>query len=441
MQRHNRPAVLLAFATFVLFGINIGDNGVLLLAQMSDYGIDRAVIGITFFTGAAGFVLGSLHSGVLAHRAGLRLAMVIGGGAFIAGSLYLATRPPLAVLLAIPLVTGYASGVLESALSAYCAAQDDATTLVNRLHAFFGVGALIGPALAAWIVGRTAWTVVVLVLGLAAVPLVAGFALVYPGARGDPGDPGDPRRPGVAQPPDAAGPGPSSSGLLGAALRDRGVLAGAAMLAVYVGVEFGVGNWAFSYLVQGRGLSQSLAGYAVSGLWLGLTVGRFVISPVAARIGMSTSALMYSCLAGIAATTTLAWLAPAPVTAGATLVLLGFFLGPVFPTTMSVAPLLTQPRLASTAIGVMNAGSSVGGSALPWLAGAVTQSTGIKFLFPFILVLSAVQFATWIPIAARIRQAQPARAAGVEQAALPDEQHGLARRAGFPFRRRSRPRR
>jgi fucose permease len=436
MQRHNRPAVLLAFAAFVLFGINIGDNGVLLLAQMSDYGIDRAVIGITFFTGAAGFVLGSLHSGVLVHRAGLRLAMVTGGGAFVAGSLYLATRPPLAVLLVIPLVTGYASGVVESALSAYCAAQDDATTLVNRLHAFFGVGALIGPALAAWIVGLTAWTVVVLVLGLAAVPLVAGFALVYPGT---PGHQGAPRRPGAAQSPGAAEPGPSSGRLLSAALRDRGVLAGAAMLAVYVGVEFGVGNWAFSYLVQARGLSQSLAGYAVSGLWLGLTVGRFVISPVAARLGMSTSALMYSCLTGIAAATTFTWLAPTPVTAGATLVLLGFFLGPVFPTTMSVAPRLTQPRLASTAIGVMNAGSSVGGSALPWLAGAVTQSTGIKFLFPFILVLAAVQFATLAPIAARIRHGQPAHAAGVERAALPEVPPALrverAGKAGAAIRR------
>jgi fucose permease len=207
------------------------------------------------------------------------------------------------------------------------------------------------------------------------------------------------------------------------------VLAGAAMLAVYVGVEFCAGNWAFSYLVQGRGLSQSLAGYAVSGLWLGLTAGRFVISPVAARLGMSTSALMYSCLAGIAAATTFTWLAPTGIAAGVTLVLLGFFLGPVFPTTMSVAPRLTSPRLAPTAIGVMNAGSSVGGSALPWLAGAVTQSTGIKFLFPFILVLAAVQFATWIPIAARIRQGQPPRPAGMERTALPDERHGLARRA------------
>ena len=205
-------------------------------------------------------------------------------------------------------------------------------------------------------------------------------------------------------------------GLLGAALRDRGVLAGAAMLAVYVGVELGVGNWAFSYLVQGRGLSQSLAGYAVSGYWLGLTAGRFLISPVATRLGLTTSGLMYCCLSGIAAAMTLTWLAPTGVTAGAALVLLGFFLGPVFPTTMAVAQRLTSARLAPAAIGVMNAGSSVGGAALPWLAGAIIQGAGIRTLFPFMLAMAALQFATWVPIAARIRtgtagEPEPAEAA------------------------------
>jgi fucose permease len=191
--------------------------------------------------------------------------------------------------------------------------------------------------------------------------------------------------------------------MLGAALRDRGVLLGAAMLAVYVGLELGVGAWAFSYLVQARALSGSLAGYSVSGYWLGLTLGRFVIGPVAARIGASTAGMMYACLAGVTAAAALAWLAPAAVLASAALVLLGFFLGPIFPTTMAVAPRLTQARLVPTAIGVMNAGSVVGGAALPWLAGAITQNAGIRMLLPFAMTLAVLQFAMWRPLANRIR--------------------------------------
>jgi fucose permease len=113
---------------------------------------------------------------------------------------------------------------------------------------------VLGPALAAWIVGFASWTVVWLVLAAAYVPLVAGFLVAYPGPE-----------------PAAQAPGPSvpaPGNMLGAALRDRGIQLGAAILAVYVGLELSVGTWAFSYLVQARALPDSLAGYTVSGYWL-----------------------------------------------------------------------------------------------------------------------------------------------------------------------------
>ena len=76
-------------------------------------------------------------------------------------------------------------------------------------------------------------------------------------------------------------------------------LFGAAMLFVYVGVEIGVGNWGCSYLVQTRALPASLAGYTISGFWLGLTLGRFLISPAAERLRVTTAAMIYACLAGV----------------------------------------------------------------------------------------------------------------------------------------------
>jgi fucose permease len=63
---------------------------------------------------------------------------------------------------------------------------------------------------------------------------------------------------------------------------------------------------------------------------------------------------------------------------------------------------LTQPRLVPTGIGVMNAGSVIGGSALPWLAGTLAQNAGMWVLLPFILALSVAQFAVWRPIAGRL---------------------------------------
>ena len=189
MSRQVRPAVLVSYAAFVLVGISAGVNGVLLPSQMAGYGVGRATIGITFFASSAGFVLAGISTGALICRSGVRIALTAGGGAYVLAGLYLATRPPFVAFVLAQLVTGYGTGVLESALNVYLAGLPGATTLLNRLHAFFGVGALLGPVLAAWIISFASWTVVWLVLAAACVPLVAGFLVAYPG-RCEPAGPG-----------------------------------------------------------------------------------------------------------------------------------------------------------------------------------------------------------------------------------------------------------
>jgi len=375
-----RVPIVLAYAMFVLIGVKAGSTGVLLPEQIADYGVDKATIGIMFFTGSAGFVVAGTAAGPLIHRFGTRSTLLVGGCALVVGTVYMASRPPFVAFVLVQVLTGFGGGVAESVLNAHLAGLPNATTLLNRLHAFFGVGALIGPLLATWVLGFTSWTVVMLLIGAAAVPLVAGFVLTYPQ-----------RAPAPVE--QAAEPG--SRSLLGAVLRERGVLLGAVLLSVYVGLEIGVGNWAFSYLVEDRGHSELLAGYTVSGYWLGLTLGRFLISPAATRAGLSTVGMMHACMAGVAVATVLAWVVPGAAAASAGLALLGFCLGPIFPTTMAVAPDVTTARLVPTAIGVMNAGSVAGGSALPWLAGAVAQGVGVWTLLPFALVLAVAQWVVW----------------------------------------------
>ena len=205
--RQARPPVLMSYAAFVLIGINVGISGVLLPSQMASYGVGRATIGITFFTSSAGFVLASVSTGALIHRAGIRIALTAGGVAFTLAGLYLATRPPFAAFVLAQLVLGYGTGVLESALNAYMAGLPGATTLLNRLHAFFGVGALVGPPLATWILGFASWTVVWLVVAVAGVPLVAGFLLAFPGPERSATDTHG--APVVRAVPDGPGPAPA----------------------------------------------------------------------------------------------------------------------------------------------------------------------------------------------------------------------------------------
>jgi fucose permease len=401
------PAVLVSFAAFVLVGINSGAGGVLLPAQMSSYHVDQATIGIMFFTGSAGFALAGLATGSLLHRLGIRHTLALAAVIYVAAELCQAVRPPFEVFLAAQLVCGFGLGILESVLNVYLAGLPGATSLLNRLHAFWGVGALIGPPLAAALLGPISWTGVYVVLAVAFGFLAVTFLLVHPrrgapaAAAQDPGPLKDKSKnslsgEGVPSPP-------SPTGLLGLALKDRGVLLGSVMLTVYVGLEIGVGNWAYTYLTQGRGLAGPLAGYLVSAYWAGLTLGRFVIPPAAVRFRVPVGRMVFACLTGITAATVVAWLAPTPV-ACAGLALLGFSLAPIFPTTMSIVPRLTGEPLVPTAIGVMNSASTIGGSVLPWFAGFLMQNIGMNSLLPYALVLGLAQFAVWRPIASVVRR-------------------------------------
>lgn len=371
--------IVFAYATFVLVGLSAGVGGVVLPAQIDDYGLDKATIGLTFFSYSAGFLLAGATAGALIHRLGARAALALGGVAVILAGLATATRPAFAALVAVQVVAGYGTGVLESVLNTYLAAMPGATTLLNWLHACFGAGALIGPLLATWMLGFTRWTSVSLVLALVCVPLVAGFAVTL-----------RPTPHAAVQPA-----GPPAAGLLRTAVRRPAVLLGGAFLAVYVGLEISVGKWGFSFLVGEHRQADLLAGYTISGYWLGLTLGRFVMGPASARLAWTATRLTFACLFGVTAAAALLWAAPVTAVAVAAFALLGFCLGPIFPTTMAVAPSFGGAELAPTTIGLLNGVSVIGGSLLPFLAGAIADRVGIWTLPPYVLALAVTQLVIW----------------------------------------------
>jgi fucose permease len=382
--------VVLSFGGLVLIGLGAGATGVLVPYQLTDYRISKVLLGLLFFAFSGGYVLSGLANGGLIRRLGTRGQLTLGAGVYLVTAFGIGLHPSFPLLVAASLGLGFGTGILDAGLNAYVATLPNHTALLNYLHAFFGVGALLGPLLAGEIVDHRhlPWQDTYLALAAVSVPLLVGFALVLP------------RRAEVAGEPGAGAP-------LTLALRRPAVWLAATFLLLYVGVEVTVGNWSYSLLTLAQGQEGLFASRVVSGYWLGLTLGRFLLNAVASRLGLSLQGMMYACLAGVIAATLLTWWGPNAAVGALGFGLIGFFLGPMFPTTIAVTPRLLPARLVATAIGLLVGASVIGGAVFPWLAGALAEGFGLRSLLPYLLVLAILQTAGWWAIARRLRHAEP----------------------------------
>ncbi|HLJ79954.1 MAG TPA: MFS transporter, partial [Ktedonobacterales bacterium] len=278
------------------------------------------------------------------------------------------------------LCVGFGVAILDAGLNAYIAGLPRSTGLLNYLHAFYGTGALLGPVIASAVLALAwGWNATYLIWMGAGLLALAGFGLLF-------------ERRSQARAASAGGSG--GGNVLIVTLHSRVVWICALFLLVYVGAEVSLGSWSYSLLTEERHLAGLLAGWMVSGYWLGLTIGRVALGPVADRIG--SQRLIMGCLGGVIAGALLVWWAPAGVIAACGLWLAGFSLGPIFPTTIAVISGLVSPRLQQSAIGFAASLGSMGAALFPWLAGNLVQRIGLWSLLPYVALLAVVMLAFWL---------------------------------------------
>ncbi len=381
-----RAAVALSFGALIVIGLNGGAAGVLIPSQQVDYHADKSTIGLLFFAFSAGYVLSGMVNGLLIRRLGARGQLAVGGLVLTLGSLGSALGPPFAVLTVLAGILAFGAGVLDAGYNAFVAHLPNHTSLLNLLHACYGVGALIGPLVAAFLLNAgLSWQAFYYFLAPFGLALAVGAALLLPG-------------PAAAEPDSAEAPAS-----VGRAIRRPEIWLATAFLFGYVGVEVTVGNWGYSFLTQHTGQTALVAGWVVSGYWLGLTVGRFLVGAIASRFGVGIPVMMYAMVVGVCLSALFIWVVSSGVLVSVGLLFMGLFLGPIFPTVIAVLPQLTPLSLVPTAIGLLVGVSVVGGSVLPWGAGTLAQHLGLGSLPPYLFLLGLLCLLGWWSIARRLR--------------------------------------
>lgn len=180
------------------------------------------------------------------------------------------------------------------------------TAMLNILNAHFGVGAILGPALVG-MVGSGHYPAVFLGFALVTLPLLLCLKGVQDRA---------------PRPSDSA---PDTSGTLSRSLASV-LCVFVALYVLHVGIEAGVGGWEPTHL-ETVGYGAGAAATATSVYWLMMTVGRFLVAPIALRF--SAQAIITVSCAGMTVCLLLASVRELAPFAYAGV---GLFIAPIFPT-------------------------------------------------------------------------------------------------------------
>ena len=387
-----RRRIAVSFAAFVLIGATDGATGVLLPSVQTNYGVGKGVVSFIFLALTSGYFVAAFGSGLLVALAGQRRFLMLGAAAFAVGAVAVSLRPPFALLLATMLVLGFGFAIMDAGLNTYITGLPENTTLLNNLHAFYGIGGFLGPIIASSVlVTGLSWNTVYALLSACSLILLVGFGLLF-----------DADRTGVRRPATQT----AGRGLLTDTLRLRLVWLAAIFLLFYVGAEVSLGSWSYSFLTEVRHHGNLVSGWSVSGYWLGITLGRLTLARLAARLTIADASLIRACLIGAAIGVLVIWLAPLPAVAAFGLWLTGYALGPIYPTTIALVPGLVPARLVPSAVGFLASLGSMGAALFPWLAGNLAQAIGLWSLMPYMLGLTVIMSSVWVGLSVSVRGRQ-----------------------------------
>lgn len=326
-----------------------------------------------------GFFIAILSIGSVTDRRGKLPAITAGCCAMGAGALLFSQSSSFGLSVAATFVMGIGGGLSEgSAMALVSDLYHDRirTMMMNLSQAAFGLGAVASPLAIGWLLSAgMSWR-----LGYVATGAVCLASSVLAFSAWS-----------LRQEKPVADPGLKHD--VHGLLSDRLVLCLAVGILLYVAGEMGQSNWLSIYMRRALNASRALAAASPSLMWLGVLLGRLAAAWAAKR--MSETAIIIWSLGLAAASQALLLVVKAPLPGLAAALGLGFFLGPVFPTILSLAGSAYRDRSGGV-MSVIVAAGAVGGAVFPLAIGGLGDLVGIRgalWVCCGVLVADALMFA------------------------------------------------
>ncbi|MBD1848763.1 MFS transporter [Leptolyngbya sp. FACHB-711] len=375
MKRNAPPGwigVGLAFYAFIAIAIAEGGLGVLLPSILNTYNLTTATVTALFFSQISGYVVAALTSSLLSHRIGLARMILLAAVSVTTALCIYASTPYWWVMVFTGTLLGLGIGLIDAGINTFIADKQDSGNLMGLLHAFYGIGALSGPAIATILLTQgVSWRSAYWVFAGMVLLLAIGMVWVVSQRHSF--------MDSSALPSDQ-----SARTNLHLALKEPTVLVAGLLLLVYVGTEVSVGNWAFTVQTLSRGTSVAIAGYSITAYWFGLTLGRLTMGQLIRHIGAIR--LIDASLALLTVGLLIWWLLPGQLWS---LPLIGFALAAIFPATIWLMPRRVPSALVPAAIGFLTSVGSVGAVSIPTVVGWLADKINLEII-PMLMVPLAI---------------------------------------------------
>jgi fucose permease len=372
-QTNSTFLVLLVFVAFISLGLPDAVQGVAWPSIRADFGRALGELSYILIPGATGYFASGAVGGIMMQRLGVGRVLAISTGLVTGGLLTYAITPNLWVMVPAAFVIGLGSGAVDAGLNFYAADKFSVRTM-NWLHAFFGVGAMLGPVImsttlradASWRWGYAIIASITFTLAVTFLMNARRFDddIEHEGSTGQ-------------RPPLPAG----------TVVRMPLVWLQIAIFFVLTALEVIPSVWTTTILVERFDLPIAQAGIWAGVYWGVQSIGRFIQPDLFRRISPARIIMFapFGILAGsILMTLDHSWAYRVGI------MVIAFSNASVFPMLMSLTPQRLGRNAAVHAIGWQVSAATVGGALVPSLAGLLAQSTTLLVIPIFMVVMSVI---------------------------------------------------
>ncbi|KAH8728594.1 major facilitator superfamily domain-containing protein [Phaeosphaeriaceae sp. PMI808] len=378
-------------------GMNDSVVGALIPYMESHYLISYSIMSLVFVGNAVGFILAAFFTDTILGKIGRAKTLILGDMIQLCAYIVLVCTPPYPLVVISFFLLGYGAAMNLALNNVYCANTHPSSVILGLSHGSYGIGGIVAPILGTALVSHgVLWSrFYFIAVGLRFCCIVFS-ACAFWSYQEDSEPTLLTALEATASRQTTTEDASSNLKEFKLALKSKVTIFGALFIFAYQGAEVSISGWIISYLIKYREGDPAKVGYVTAGFWGGITLGRFILTHAAPKIGEKKFVVILTI--GTFTLQLLAWLIPNLIGNAVAVSLLGLLLGPVYPCAQTIFTRLLPRHIQTTAVGFIGGAGSSGGAVAPFTTGILAQATGTWVLHPVCLGLYAAMMTCWFAL-------------------------------------------